>query len=124
MITWIPWDNNHALFGAGRQEAPSLSLVEITDLWPLIRFLMDDPVYEAQYQAYCQKVVETVFVPEEMTEIYTTYHELVAPYVLAETLEATTLSSEQAFDRSLQNLIDHVNERYEAVLDYLANQNN
>ncbi len=124
LITWIPWDNNHALFGAGRQEAPSLSLGEITDRWPLIRFLMDDPIYEAQYQAYCQEVVETVFVPEEMTEIYTTYHELVAPSVLAETSEATTLSSELAFDRSLKNLIDHINERYEAVMDYLENQSN
>jgi spore coat protein CotH len=48
-LTWIPWDNNHALFGMGMRGALSLSLDEVTEQWPLIRYLLDDPIYHAQY---------------------------------------------------------------------------
>jgi len=121
LITWIPWDNNHAFSGTSMKEPASLSLDEISDRWPLIRFLMDDSVYEAQYKAYLQEVVETVFEPETMAETYTYYHDLITPYALAETDEATMLSSEAAFESSLEVLIDHVNERYQEVQQYLAN---
>lgn len=121
LITWIPWDNNHALFGSGMREALSLSLDEVTDKWPLIRYLMDDPVYQAQYEIYLGEVIETVFVPEEMAAIYTYYHDLIADSALAETEEATMLSSKQAFENSVRELIEHVNSRYQDVQNYLAN---
>ncbi len=120
LITWIPWDNNHALFGSGMRSAASLSLDEIGEDWPLIRFLMDDPVYKAQYQAYVGEVVETVFVPEEMADIYQYYHDLIAESALNETDDATMLRSPQAFESSVQALIDHVYGRYDAVQDYLS----
>lgn len=120
LITWIPWDNNHAIFESGKQNALSLSLDEVTDRWPLIRFLMDDPTYQTQYESYLGEVVETVFEPEKMAEIYQMYHDLVAQYVLAETPEATTLSSAAAFNNSVGELISHTEARYQAVQDYLS----
>ena len=85
LITWIPWDNNMALTsGAGfGRAALALSMDEVTDKWPLIRFLMDDPVYQSQYEDYLGEVIETVFETEKMTEIFQTYHDLVKPYALA-----------------------------------------
>ena len=120
LITWIPWDNNHALSGTGKQASASLSLDEISDSWPLIRFLMDDPVYQAEYEAYIQEVVETVFDPETMAETYAYYHDLIAPYALAETDEATMLDSAAAFESSLDELTNHAYERYQAVIQYLS----
>jgi hypothetical protein len=120
LITWIPWDNNHALSGGGMRNSLSLSLDEVTDDWPLIRYLMDDPVYQAQYETYVAAVMETAFVPDEMAETYQTYHALIADSVLAETDAATTLRSKAAFEDSVQDLIDQVNGRYEAVQDYLS----
>lgn len=120
LITWIPWDNNHALNGASRSASLSLDLTEVTDRWPLIRYLADDPVYKAQYEAYLAEVIETVFVPEEMAETYQFYHDLVADSVLKETDAATTLRSEAAFAASLAELIDHTLERVKAVRAYLA----
>ncbi|MFN2304634.1 MAG: CotH kinase family protein [Anaerolineales bacterium] len=123
VITWIPWDNNMALsdrLGMGGRTL-SLSLDEVSDDWPLIRFLMDDPIYKTQYEANLAEVVETAFEPEKMTEIYQYYHDLIAPYALAETEEATMLTSEAAFDQSLHALITQVKERYQAVQDYLSN---
>jgi spore coat protein H len=122
LVTWIPWDNNMALTDSvGRGEMLSLSLAEVMEKWPLIRFLIDDPVYQAQYQAYLGEVVKTAFVAENLTEIYTFYHNLIADSVLMETDEATTLRSKTAFDNSLQELIDHAYEREQAVEAYLSN---
>jgi hypothetical protein len=121
LITWIPWDNNMALSGSGNgmRGTLSLSLDEVTDRYPLIRFLLDDPIYKTQYEIYLGEVVETAFVPEEMAEIYQYYHDLIAPFVLAETDDATMLSSETAFKNSVQELIDHTYVRYETVQIYL-----
>ncbi len=119
LVTWIPWDNNHALFGSGMRSALSLSLDEVGEDWPLIRYLIDDPVYQAQYESYLAEVIETVFIPEEMTEIYQYYHELIAESALKETPEATMLRSEAAFENSVAELIAHVQGRTEAVQDYL-----
>ena len=122
LVTWIPWDNNMALTDAvGKGETLSLSLAEVTEKWPLIRFLIDDPVYQAQYEAYLVEVVETAFVAEKLTETYTFYHKLIADWVLIETDQATTLRFKTAFDNSLQELIDHAYEREQAVEAYLSN---
>lgn len=120
-LTWIPWDNNHALFGMGMRSALSLGLDEVTEQWPLIRYLMDDPIYHAQYDTYVGAVVETVFVPEEMAQIYQTYHDLIADSALAETEEATMLRSPADFENSVLSLTQQASQRYQAVQDYLNN---
>jgi spore coat protein CotH len=122
LITWIPWDNNMALSSelGMRGGVLSLSLDEVGDNWPLIRFLMDDPIYKAQYEANLAEVEETAFEPAKMAETYQYYHDLVAPYALAESEDATMLASEAAFEHSLDALITQVNERYQAVQEYLS----
>jgi len=121
LITWIPWDNNHALDGTGKSNALSLSLDEVTDTWPLIRYLMDDPIYQDQYASYVSAVVNTVFEPDEMAATYRYYHDLIADSALAETEDATMLRSKMAFENSVSDLISQVNSRYEAVQTYLSN---
>jgi len=120
LITWIPWDNNHALNGTSRRSTLSLSLDGVGERWPLIRFLMDDTLYQTQYEIYIGEFVETVFIPEEMAEVFKCYHDLIAPSALAENKDATMLRSNAAFENSAQELIDHVYERYEAVQRYLS----
>lgn len=121
LITWIPWDNNMALTDSvGHGKTLSFSMDEVTEQWPLIRYIMDDPAYQAQYEANLAEFLETAFVPEELSETFAYYHDLVADSVLKETSKATTLSSVNAFENSAQDLIDHTNTRYQAVLDYLA----
>lgn len=61
LIAWIPWDNNHALSGSeGMRKPLSLSLNEVTDNWPLIRFLMDDPACKAQAAAFEASLQELI----------------------------------------------------------------
>ena len=97
------------------RDTRSLSLDEVSDQWPLIRYLMDDPVYQAQYKSYLGDVIKTVFMPEEMAVTYQYYHDLIEDSALAETAEATILKSQQAFQNSVQELIEQTDERVSAV---------
>ena len=127
LITWIPWDNNMALMagmGAGRGEL-SLDLDNVSSSWPLIRYLMDDPVYHALYVTYVEETITNAFEPAKMTATYQTLYDLIAPYVVGgggEQPGHTNLTSSEEFASALAGLIDHVNQRYAAAQDYLSSQ--
>lgn len=109
--------------GGGMGTPLSLSLDEVDDSWPLIRYLMDDPVYHEMYLDDIEDVVTTAFEPEAMEEVYQFNHDLISPYVTGaegETEGHTNLESTTAFDASLSTLINHVNSRYDAVMEYLS----
>ena len=132
-VTWIPWDNNMALSasgmapagrdrGRGGQSVRALDLSTVGEQWPLIRYLMDDPVYQAQYRQDLQEMIQSVWLPEKLTATYQRYHDLIAPYVEKENTGYTQLSSPDEFDQALNELIQHPQERYEAVKTFLASQ--
>lgn len=154
LLTWIPWDNNMALAegmggggmmamrgggdanneaqgrnmmrGGGMGGALTIDLAGADESWPLIRFIMDDPVYHAQYVADVDEVSRTVFEPEKMAATYQALHDLIAPYVVGENGEIasyTYLSSAEAFEAALQQLIDHAQARYTVAQEYVASQN-
>lgn len=141
LITWIPWDNNMALMddrgggdgdgaddiggrdGFGRELA--LGLDSVSSDWPLIRYLMDDPLYHTLYDRYVEETINGAFEPARMTAIYQALHDLIAPYVVGEGGEQpgyTNLSSADAFESALATLITHVNERYTAAQQYLESR--
>ncbi|MCP4217213.1 MAG: spore coat protein, partial [bacterium] len=80
-LTWIPWDNNEALQEGKMGDALSLGLSEIDAFWPLIRFLLDEPVYYSRYASYVKSVAEGAFHPEKMAARYRELHDLIQPYV-------------------------------------------
>jgi spore coat protein CotH len=125
LVTWIPWDFNQALTsvdgGGGRgRSARSLDLASVGDQWPLIRYLMDDPVYFAQYQQDLQETLAIAFQPDALTAKIKAYHDLIAPSVAAETSGATQLDSPEAFDQAEESLLAYIQQRYEEVQAYLA----
>ena len=117
--------NPAAGFGGGMGRTPSLDLGDVGENWPLIRYLADDPVYYAQYQEYLEMVVTTSFEPTKMEEVYRYYHTLIEPYVTGpdgEQAGYTHLKNAEAFDTSLDALIEHVYDRHDAVMDYLSTE--
>ncbi|MBN1121373.1 MAG: CotH kinase family protein [Anaerolineae bacterium] len=131
-LTWMPWDNNEALTDrdggrGGRENAGSSSLDQddVGENWPLIRYLLDDPVYHERYVGYVENTITSVFVPDDMVERYTALHDMIAPYVIGENGEIdgyTYLTTEDEFDTALAELIDHVYSRYEVAQEYLDTQ--
>ncbi len=61
-----------------------------------------------------------VFVLEDMADTYQYYHDLIAPYVLDEGEEFTQISSSQAFERSVSDIVQHTQERIEMAESFLA----
>lgn len=143
LITWIPWDNNMALvngmggaFGGGAQDrfagrgggmggGISIDLENVSESWPLIRYLMDDPVYHALYVGYVDDTIHSAFEPTKMAATYQKLHDLIAPYVVGENGEQpdyTNLSSAADFESALTALIEHAQARYTAAQEYVNSQ--
>lgn len=131
LVTWIPWDNNEAFspghaggggggLAGGNSGVRELDLASIGSQWPLIRFLADDPIYLAKYQQYLEETIQSVWQPDLLAVRYQSYHDLIASSVEKETKGYTQLSSMDAFNRSVDELVQHARERYDAVMSYLA----
>lgn len=115
-LQWIPWDHNESLKNDGGMSGPvSLSLEEVTDDWPLIRYLMDDPVYEAQYREALSGLLTGAFAEDKVSTQLEEKHALIAPYVVGsdgEQASYTNVSSTSAFESSVSALKEHVASRH------------
>ncbi len=119
MLTWIPWDNNEAFQTGNRYNALSFSMSEVGSSWPLIKYIIAQPEYEATYEAYLQQFIDEVFTPSEMISTYSAYYELIKEYVYAEESGYTFISSDSYFDSAVATLKSHVQTRNNAVNSYL-----
>ena len=115
-LTWIQWDSSLAMQSGWFAGAASLSQAEVTAQWPLIRNLMDDTVYQAQYHAALQAALP-VLSPEVMQPKVQAAHDLVAPYVVGPEGEQTgyTFRDETAFANSVSAIVTHIQSRQTAA---------
>lgn len=118
-LTWIPWDNNEAFQEGKRSGTLSFPMNEVSSNWPLIKYIIAQPEYEAIYEGYLQQFIGEVFIPSEMISRYTIYYELIKDYVYAEEYGYSFLSSDNQFDQGVATLKTHVQSRNTAVNSYL-----
>ena len=116
-LHWITWDHNLSM-SSGR--GLSLTLTEVTQDWPLIRYLMDDPIYRPRYEQYVRESIQGPLAAATMKERLQQAHDLIAPWVSGENAEVTgfTYTSAQQFDTSLTGstgLFSFVEQREAAV---------
>jgi spore coat protein H len=117
-LTWIPWDNNEAL-SSGRREQTSLSLSEITNEWPLIRNLLDQPEYNELYHAEIKKFITETFNPNQVKGKIEKYYQLIYPYAVAEKKGYTFQLSTKSINEAKNELLKHIDKRYQAATDFL-----
>ena len=116
-FSWIPTDNSQAL-KPGPHGSLSIGLREVGAEWPLIRELLDDPVYRDAYFQHVAATAEAAFSQAEMEPLYTSMHALIAPYVTGPAGEIkgyTFLRSAGAFEHSVAELLEQLNRRQDAV---------
>ncbi len=126
LLTWIPWDNNMALSNnIGLMPTHSIDLNDITDEWPLIRFLLDIPELENQYFNNLAITLETSFNKGSISARYSDLHQLIEPYALAEETGFTFLGNDRIddFEESLFELNNHLEERHFLISSFLQNRN-
>lgn len=120
LLTWIPWDNNLAFQTTGKAgDALSLSMTEVGNNWPIIRYIIDQPEYETTYKAYLQQFIDEVFIPSNIISNYTKYYKLIKEYVYAEEVSYSFISSDGEFDHAVETLKTHVQTRNNVVNSYL-----
>ena len=130
-LTWISWDHNLILGanpggpnGGNNNNAPAggpaggggpgnrsatFDKVDVNNNWPLIRFLLDDPVYSARYMDFLAEASD-LFDAEALAGQYQVWAELLAPYVEDQT----------AFTTAVEQLTTITYERDAAATAFLA----
>ncbi|MBL8093317.1 MAG: CotH kinase family protein [Anaerolineales bacterium] len=120
-LDFISWDHNLVLGaqpggrggrGGGMNTTVSFDQAEVTESWPLIRYLLDDAEYQARYTAALQKVAG-VFDAELLAVRYQELAALIGP-VVAQTEDPA------AFQAAVQSLTQTTTARAEALAQYLA----
>jgi spore coat protein H len=138
-LTWISWDHNLVLGSGGgpggggptgapaananrveRGRGPGRSTVSldkqtVTEQWPLIRFLLDDPTYYATYVGYVEQTANELFVPERLTAKYQALAEVLMPYAAKEGKQAE-------LEAAVHDLIAKTAERSKVASDFLSTQ--
>jgi len=115
-------DTEAAQDRGGMSRALSFALDEVSDNWPLIRYLADDPSYWPVYVGYVRETVEGAYAVESTQARFQAAHDLIAPYVVGAEGEQTGygfLSDPQQFYDALDELLAHVAQRQEAALEFL-----
>ena len=112
LLNWIPWDNNEALSDNDRFVSLSLSLSEVTALWPLMNYVMTQDNYVAEYQADLQSFIDNVYNTSTMDALYSDYTALLTDYAAEE--------NNTNFSSAVNVMKQHVSDRATAVSDYLS----
>jgi spore coat protein H len=135
-LVWIPWDLSESMHGSPGitgvsgpglgggllRVGMSLTLNEIPASWPLIRFLIEDPVYAERYRSHLRSVRATVFEGSSLEEMVDRYHALISPHVVGPGGEVpgnTFLPSPGAFVASPDALKTHVRNRRALLSQFL-----
>ena len=130
-LFWIPWDHDLSLPtggtgigggpGGGAGALDLFHSVERADQWPLIRFLMDDPVYRATYRSHLESLLTTVFEPARLGATFRSEQARIAPYVIGADAEDPSRSfagTPAQFDATVygpSGLVAYVQSRAAAV---------
>ena len=115
---WIPWDHNLSQANSMMGETDVMQ-DSVTDAWPLIRRLLDDPVYAAFYEDQLALAVEGAYAQEAYEARIDTLAALVLPALFGEEGEQegfSGLTDEATWTEAIAALKAHgVSRRSEVV---------
>jgi hypothetical protein len=130
-LFWIPWDHDLSLnanLGGGGNAGTGGAVLDlfhdrVDASWPLIRYLLDDPVYRTAYRRHVEDVLATVFDPGTLSSRLQTQHALIAPFVVGAEGEQpgrTFINTPAQFTQALSTVVSYVQGRAVAVRQALA----
>lgn len=127
LIHWIPWDHNMSWSAGMRMSrgGASIALDSVTDEWPLIRYLLDDPVYRAAYTTYVAEALETVFDPQVLETLIRATFETIEPFLTdpdGALSEYSFVSSVGEARSAMEQLVASAKSKIEEAATYLTNE--
>jgi spore coat protein H len=105
-LVWVPWDLNLSYAASNIRTPLSISMDEVSDDWPLIRRLMDDPVYADAYYSHVAELLDGPLSAQAQQDRFQTAHDLIADSARAESGSYTNISD--SFDDALESTNDAV----------------
>ncbi len=122
-LVWIPWDNNEAFQHGKMGGSLSLSMNDVGENWPIIRYILDVEDWQAEYKKNVSEFTNHIFTPEKMSKIYSNYQQIIVDYAIGEQGEKanyTFLRNESDFTKAIEFLKQHVIDRNKAVQEFLS----
>ncbi len=142
-MVWLPWDLGETMSYRQIESCPDLKGVMFDEIvypneeagidtyWPLIQYVLGDPVYRQNYKNELKRTINGPFAKNRIFPLMEKYHNLIAPYIVGpkaqEAWPYTTCHPHDcsAFVNSLTEgegaLKPHVDARHEAVNRALEN---
>lgn len=108
------------MMGGNRGDAGDLSHKNVSREWPLIRFLLDDAVYQKAYKQAIKQVSEKVFTQKNMAALLQDNYHLLKPYVGQEEFPYSHLKSKDDFEKAFQELNTHIQKRMDTAKKYVS----
>jgi spore coat protein H len=140
-LTWIPWDHNEALTGnpgitgtlksteetlqappPGGNSPLSLSMNEVTNIWPLIYNIANDSVYMTSYKEYLKWFNESVLDETAIHAMIDKYYNMITPYAIGtkgEQYKYTYLISSASYNNAYSALKTHITTRKALISGYV-----
>lgn len=133
---WFPWDLNESMLYRKQSSCPEPGSVLLDEIvyadanteskidtdWPLIQFILADPVYREAYKNELRVALDGAFAANSVITQMERYHDLIAPYIVGpKEVEAYpyTNCTQDGFKNSLTSgnnaLKPHVDARHAAV---------
>lgn len=129
-LVWMPWDQNLSMQseggfgGPGGRAGASLDHEGVGDQWPLISWLLADPVYRALYVDLVAESIEGAFSVEAFQARVDALAAQARPWLFGpeavESAPFTHQGTAEQFDAAVERLRAHVEARHEAVAEFLA----
>lgn len=125
VMHWVPYDLNLSfqLRGGSNNSrfALSMDMKEVTNQWPLVRYIVDDPEYFAYYKSAVKEFIQKHFNPTTMGAYIQKHKTILQPNFTGTGVEAppySHLRSPQNFEVALTALEKYINERYQVALAF------
>ena len=113
-LTWYSWDHN-LTFRNDMRPLLTFDKANVSDAWPLIRYLLDDPVYKERYAKLIAENFAGVLAPDAVIAKIRAHAELLAPYAAQE-------MSPEEYAGAVQEIVDFVRARAGEVEEFLARE--
>jgi spore coat protein CotH len=113
-LTWFSWDHNQT-FQPELRPHPRLDKANATANWPLIRYLLDDPVYWNRYVELLAENFAGPLAPDAVLARIRAHAAVIEPF-------ATRAMTPEEYAAAVQVLVDYVNLRAGDVEEFLAGQ--
>ena len=125
LIHWIPWDLNQSLNARMQMGATPIDPRSVGDQWPLINYLLQDPVYFDVYTAYVADALATVYDADALGELISELQEMLIPALVddaGELSEHSFLSSVEQMERAGGEVLMEIEARIAEAEAFLEDQ--